>query len=205
MRAFFPTASFTFSRLTNPPNEAQEQATLMRSALSGDAGAMERLLLPHEPMLRAVCRSVLGTGEADIDDAVQETFLRALRGLDRFRAEAKFSTWLTRIAVNVCLNVRRVPRTESWDDASEAETLPARLADVPETAVLNNVWVQAALQTLKPERRVAFVLFEGHGWSMREVGDALGWSIPRVKVELYRTRRSLAAWVREQDAEGKIR
>lgn len=182
------------------------------AARAGDARAIERLLLPHEPMLRAVCRGVLGGSTADADDAVQETFLRALRNLTRYRGDAKLSTWLTRIAVNVCVDQKRRERPqvawEEWDEERQT-TAPANFATAthgpgqPERRALDREVARQALQILSPHRRAAFLLSDVEGWTMREVGEAMGWAVPRVKVELYRARRQLAAWVRRHEEEMK--
>src|SRR5712691_8944143 len=78
--------------------------------------ALEQLLVPYERPLHALCRGMLGHAD-DAEDAVQETFLRALRALPNFRGDAAFRTWLFRIAVNVCLGAKasRSPAVP-WDD-----------------------------------------------------------------------------------------
>src|SRR5712691_76395 len=81
------------------------EAVLLRAGKAGDAAALERLLALHKRPLYALCRGMLGNAD-DADDAVQETFLRALRALAGFRGEAAFRSWLFRIAINVCLKWR---------------------------------------------------------------------------------------------------
>jgi len=184
---------------------ARDAEADLRAARAGDRAAMERLLLPHEPMLHAVCRGVLGSS-ADAEDAVQETFLRALRNLPRFRGDAKLSTWLTRIAVNVCADRRRdagrvrgaadVPLHE-WDE----ERHPSAVCGSPEGSTLDALLAREALRNLNPRRRAAFLLKDVEGWNLEEVGRAVGWSVPRVKVELYRARKALAAWAQARRRE----
>lgn len=169
----------------------------IEAARSGDAEAMERLLLPYEGMLKSLCARMLGN-VVDAEDAVQETFLQALRSLHRYRGDAKFSTWLTQIAVHVCADGKRKRRPHvsltDWDeDRTPASTHPAR---TPEQVTVNRLLMQEALQTLRPDRRAAIILREIEEWSLEEIGRALGWNTPRVKTELYRSRLALAEWLR---------
>ena len=71
---------------------------LQQGATTPDTAA---LLASHEASLRFLCRELLGSHD-DAEDALQETFLRAIRGLGSFRGEAQLKTWLTRIAIRVC-------------------------------------------------------------------------------------------------------
>ena len=87
-------------------------AFLQQNATS-DTAAIASLLSPHEAALRFLCRELLGNHD-DAEDALQETFLRAIRGLPQFRQDAQLKTWLTRIAIRVCLEQRRRrPQPES--------------------------------------------------------------------------------------------
>src|SRR6266849_5711383 len=115
---------------------AAAEAALIRAALGGDRAAMERLLAPHRQPLVAFCHGLLGNAE-DAEDAAQETFFRALNALARFRGEARFRSWLFRIAVNICSTWRRSRRpTEPWDQ--EGEGWASDTAS-PETVALNRL------------------------------------------------------------------
>jgi RNA polymerase sigma-70 factor (ECF subfamily) len=187
----------------NEPAEGQEtEGQLLRAGREGDQEALARLLEPHERALYALCRGILGHPD-DADDAVQETFFRALRALPRFRGDAAVRTWLFRIAVRVCLDWKRAsPPTTPWDD----EQAPAaRAALSPEAIVLRHLSVLEALRTLLPRQRAVLLLKEVEGWSVAEIGAALRWNEKRVHNELYRARRALADWRRQEAAEGDER
>jgi RNA polymerase sigma-70 factor (ECF subfamily) len=170
------------------------EATLLRAGLAGDRAALDQLLALHERPLLALCQGMLGHAE-DAEDAAQETFLRALRSLSRFRGDATFRTWLFRIAVNVCLNWKRDRRpTEPWDEVS-ADT-PSDAAS-PEAIVLRRLQVTDALSQLSPHHRAIFLLKVLEGWSVAEISTAMGWSRIRVQNELSRARRALAERRRE--------
>jgi RNA polymerase sigma-70 factor (ECF subfamily) len=171
------------------------EARLLPAARAGDRAALERLLAPHERRLYVLCRGILGHAQ-DAEDAVQETFLRALTALPRFRGDAPVRAWLFRIAVNVCLEWKRAHRpTEPWDAAG---ALPADAAS-PEAIVLRQMRVMEALQALLPRHRAILLLKELEGWSLEEIAMALRWNTDRVKNELSRARRALADW-RQRDA-----
>jgi RNA polymerase sigma-70 factor (ECF subfamily) len=175
------------------------EAALLQAAVAGDRVALDQLLALHERRLLALCHGMLGHAE-DAEDAVQETFLRVLRALPRFRRDASFRTWLLRIAVNVCLNWKRDRRpTEPWTE----EHPQAPLHDAsPEAIALLRLQVLEALGGLPPDRRAALLLKELEGWSVPEIGAAMGWNLKRVYNELYKARRALADWQARDAEEG---
>lgn len=183
---------------TRPIAAREDCPTLLLAARGGDASAIEQLLLPHEPTLRAVCRGMLGRRE-DAEDAVQETFLRALRGLETFRGEASLKTWLVKIAVHVCAARQKKTQTESVFD----EALPLSTPS-PERTVVRQALLTEALAILSPNRRVALLL-KAEGWTLEEIGRTQGWSAARVKVELFRARVALEKWAQKKaDEEARI-
>jgi RNA polymerase sigma-70 factor (ECF subfamily) len=163
---------------------------LMQAWRAGDRLALERLLTPYEMQLYHLCLGILRNRE-DAEDAVQEAFLRALRGMDRFRGDAAVRTWLQRIAVNVCVEWKRSRRqTAALDSAGELAAPEASVED----RVLGRVEALDALGALSVHQRAAIVLKDVQGLSTDEVAAAMGWSIKKVENELYRGRKALAAW-----------
>jgi RNA polymerase sigma-70 factor (ECF subfamily) len=180
-----------------PPTEA----ALLQAAQAGDHAALEALLAPYERPLLAFCHGILRHAE-DAEDAAQETFLRALRALPRFRGDAAVRTWLFRIAVNTCLNWKRDRRsTEPWDD--EYPGTPPD-SPSPETIALHHLQVMEALDMLSLRHRVIFLLKVLEGWSVAEIGAAMGWNRIRVQNELAKARRTLAEWRRTRDEGGEL-
>jgi RNA polymerase sigma-70 factor, ECF subfamily len=172
--------------------DSASQVRLWVAAQGGNDEALTGLLLPHAQTLRYVCQGILRNTE-DAEDAVQETYFRALKGFSRFRGEAQLKTWLVRIAVRVCAEKRRSHREElPLEEAIQRMALPS-----PEKNAVRRVMLDEALALLPPGRRVA-VLLLADGWSQTEIGQAQGWSVARVKVELYRARRTLNAWASRQ-------
>jgi RNA polymerase sigma factor (sigma-70 family) len=179
--------------------EPSDEARLLRDALAGDRAALARLFSPHERRLYMLCRGILGHAQ-DAEDAVQETFLRALSALPSYRGEAPVRAWLFRIAVNVCLDWKRAHHpTEPWD-----ETLPRFPTGTatPEALVLRQMRVMEALHSLLPRHRAILLLKELDGWSVAEIAAAFGWNQDRVRNELTRARRALADWRQRDRSEG---
>jgi RNA polymerase sigma-70 factor (ECF subfamily) len=173
---------------------------LVRAARAGDRAALEELLGPHRRCVVAICYGILGNAE-DAEDAAQETFLRALRGLATFRGDAAFRSWLIRIALNIGCSWKSSRRpVESWDE----EAAPSDAAS-PEVIALQHLRLMEALRSLSAHRRAALLLKEWEGWSMAEIGAVMGWNEDRVKNELYRARRAMVEWERREAAEGENR
>ncbi|HEY3467371.1 MAG TPA: RNA polymerase subunit sigma-70 [Amycolatopsis sp.] len=164
------------------------------------------------PALVAHCYRMTGSYQ-DAEDAVQETYLRAARGVDAFEGRSSLKTWLYRIATNTCLTElkhrsRRVlpaglgapasdPDARIFGDDSLAwlEPLPDAVLDDPGEVVVRRESVRlalvAALQHLPARQRAAFLLREVLSWSAAEIAETLGVSVPAVKSLLQRARQRL--------------
>jgi RNA polymerase sigma-70 factor (ECF subfamily) len=181
---------------------AAAEIVLIQAARAGDRAAMERLLSPHRRPLVAFCHGLLGNAE-DAEDAAQETFVRALSALASFRSEARFRSWLFRIAVNICVGWRRSRRpTEPWDPEGEAWVSGAAS---PETVALNRLRLLEALGSLPPPRRAVFLLKVWWGYGWEEIAEVMGWNETRVRNELYKARLALAQWYRRETEGGEER
>jgi RNA polymerase sigma-70 factor, ECF subfamily len=179
-----------------------DESELLRAGQAGDFAALDELLERHKRPLLGLCCGILGHAD-DAEDAVQETFLRALRALASFRGDAAFRTWLFRIAVNVCLRWKagRHP-TESWDEEQVA-ALPDTAS--PEAIALGHLRVMEALNSLPPERRAILLLKEREGWSVAEIALTMRWNEKRVRNQLYKARLALVEWRRREADEGEDR
>lgn len=161
-----------------------------------------QLTAPYRRALHLHCYRLLGSIH-DADDALQETMLRAWRGLDRFEPRAPVSAWLYRIATNVCLRMldqrgrhdaaRVDARLEPYPDRL-LEELPAPEAG-PESTVEARESIAlafvAAMQLLPPKQRAVLVLRDVLGWSAREVAHLLDDSVAAVNSALQRARERL--------------
>jgi RNA polymerase sigma-70 factor (ECF subfamily) len=184
------------------PTAAALQASddeLVRRVRDGEVELFELLVRRHNAHLYRTVRSIL-RDEAEAEDAMQATYLRAYRFLSGFAGEASFSTWLLRIGVNEALGRRRRRRwLEPVGEVSAVadraprpdprERSPEDLAASREAIAL----VERAVDGLPEAQRIVFVLREVERLSTDEAAQALGITADAVKVRLHRARRSLRA------------
>lgn len=180
-----------------------EDLALIASVLGGDRRAFEPLVRKHERRIFRVTLAVLGNAE-DAEEAMQDAFIKAYRHLDQFRRESKFTTWLTRIAVNEALQKLQTRKTSvSLDDArsvpeiAEEQFIPRRFetwrAD-PEKLYgkqeLRGI-IETAIQSLPTIYREAFVLRDVEEMTADEAAESIGISVGALKSRLLRARLML--------------
>jgi len=172
-----------------------DDAVLVAAARDGDIDAFELLVRRHQAAVYGLALRLLGS-EADAQDAVQDGFVQAWRGLARFRGDSAFATWMYRIVTNRCLNIlaTRRPAEPLSDDHADARDDPAEAAADRERMQA----VAAAVLRLGPEQRAALVLREFQGLSYDDISDVLGVSMAAVKGRIHRARlllvEELSAW-----------
>ena len=175
-----------------PAPETDEQ--LVRKAQLDDERAFGELVHRYESKVYSLALKMLRNPE-DAEDVLQDTFLRAYRGIKSFQGNSTFSTWIYRITANSALmRLRRkhLP-TVSIDDADEREA-PINIADWapgPVEQLLTQETQQAmndAVQSLPPEFRQVFVLRDIEELSNSEVAEILDLSVAAVKSRLHRAR-----------------
>ena len=176
---------------------------LVGRARSGDIEAFEALVAEYDGRIYNMAYRMLGNPE-DARDVTQDAFLKAYSSIGGFRGDASFSTWLYRIAKNVCLDVlrRRSRRTVfSLDDPMETEEgeldrqLAGELPD-PEDALLDSEVrdaVKDAILRLPPHHRSIIVLRDIEDLSYEEIAEILEIGLGTVKSRLYRARSALSA------------
>jgi RNA polymerase sigma-70 factor (ECF subfamily) len=169
---------------------------LVAAARSGDAAAVEALVLRYQPLLYRFGLRMCGNVE-DAGDVVQESLMSMARSLRDFRGDASVSSWLYTIARRFCINKRRrskfAPAREESLDAPETDAA-LRLADPapnPEQTAFNAELATAlarAIDALDPPRREVLVLRDVEGLPALEVARVLGISVDAVKSRLHRAR-----------------
>ena len=180
-----------------------------------DAAELEQRLEEHRVELTAYCYRMLGSA-FEAEDAVQETFIRAWRGYDRFEGRAELRSWLYRIATNVCLDLlggrNRRARPMDLGPAREPEIANLRtlsevtwIEPIPEGRVVSEgdpaevavgretvrLAFVAALQQLPPRQRAVLILCEVLRWKAAEVAELLDTSVASVNSALQRVRATL--------------
>ena len=181
-----------------PGTGADDDGELVLRVQNGDVDAFEELVQRHTPRVYRAIVSIVGS-QGDAEDAVQETFLKVFRHLSRFQGASRFSTWVTRIAINEGLqHLRRRKPSESLDDTPEDQQFrprnvqawsddPERLFAQEETRML----VRNALEEIPLTYRVVLTLQQIEGLPVAEVAEALGLSVGAVKTRAHRGRLML--------------
>ena len=177
------------------PVQGDDEHRLVALARTGDQAAFSRLAERHQHEVFTLAMRLAGDRDLAADIS-QEALLRAWRGIGKFRGEAKFSSWLYRITVNVAWSQlsRRKRTQESPLDVVENMAAPVSRFSHPELALEAASLrgrLRRALFALPQRGRVVVVLRDVYGWSHAEISEALGISVSAAKVRLHRARKRL--------------
>ena len=165
---------------------------LVDRSRGGDVDSFNQLILRWERPIYALAYRVIGR-EEDARDVCQETFMRAYRALPGFKGEAKFSSWVYRIALNLCRDwIRRQRRNPVQQMPDDIDVLEQAAASEPSESVEDLVArrelsavVEEAMALLPDEQRTAIILKEYHGMTFQEIADLQGCPLSTVKTRLY--------------------
>ena len=215
------------------PTEAKSrESKLLDAARGGNQGAFRQLVESHRNELHAHCYRMLGSVH-DADDALQETLLRAWRGLATFESRSSVPTWLYRIATNVCLDaIAQRPRRALPVDRGPAAGPDDELGD----PIVESVWIEpyadeplglqgevaapeaqyelreavelafiAALQHLPATQRAVLILRDVLGYSARETAEVLDTTVPSVNGALRRARAAAEERLPSQSQQAALR
>jgi len=181
---------------------------LVARAQGGDIESFNQLIVRWERPIYALAYRVIGK-EEDARDVCQDAFLRAYRALPGFKGQAKFSSWLYRIALNLCRDwirrQRRAPVSQLPEDmdaieqASEAGPVES-IEDLVARRELSAI-VEEAMSELSEEQRTAIILKEYHGMTFQEIADMQGCPLSTVKTRLY---QGLSLLRRRLEQQGQV-
>jgi RNA polymerase sigma-70 factor (ECF subfamily) len=190
-----------------PPTSASSgdsDALLVERTVAGDQKAFELLVIKYERRIQRL----IGRMVRDVDlveDIAQETFIRAYRALAQFRGDAQFYTWLYRIAVNTAkkflMDLKRNPTVSenSFKSADDDETSPVEneltSPETPEAVLASKEiaeMVNAAMDALPEELRLAITLREIEGLTYEEIADAMSCPIGTVRSRIFRAREAIS-------------
>jgi RNA polymerase sigma-70 factor, ECF subfamily len=175
------------------------ETELIEAARGGDEDAFAELYRQHAGYVRAIGRSVLR--RSDVDDMCQDTFLVAFTRLDSFEGNAQFRTWITRIAINQCLELLRIGRQPSNGDSNLLQIDEEMAADgVLDRCIFASVDTQLEnvparldltklLRVLRPAQRQLIEMAYLEGMPEMEIAELLGTTVAWVKSNLYQGKR----------------
>lgn len=194
--------AFPFSRARAlaivAPQMERTDAELIAAVLQGDAASFEPLVEKYSPRLFATARRY-ARRESEVEDVVQEIWLKAFNKLGSFRGDAPFEHWLMRLAVRTCYDFLRAHqrnREAVFTDLTEPESdWLDRCVTQPETASEHaeaaKQLVARLLELLSPPARLIITLLEIEDRSVKEIAQMTGWSVPLVKVRAFRARAEM--------------
>jgi RNA polymerase sigma-70 factor (ECF subfamily) len=173
----------------------RSEAELIAAVLAGDRASFEPLVAKYSPRVFATARRY-ARRDSEVEDIVQEVWLKAFDKLKSFRGEAPFEHWLMRMTVRTCYDFLRAHqrnRESSFSEISEPEDdwLERFVADpgsAPEDADAAKLLVNRVLAKLSPDARLVIQLLEIEDRSVKEIAALTGWSVPLVKVRAFRAR-----------------
>ena len=188
----------------NPSRLLEEDAVLVKAFQAGDKSAFDKLVIRHKEKLFNVCYWLLGDYQ-EANDSAQDAFIKAIRGLRKFRSESKFFTWLYRIAVNTCKNklqsveyrqknkmVRldnpgHPAATESAVGIEDESQSPVVKLERKERLAL----LKKTINVLSSDQKTVVVLRDIEGLSYKEIASITCLSLSAVKSRLFRGRLDL--------------
>ena len=181
---------------------------LVARSQGGDLDSFNQLVLRWERPIYALAYRVIGR-EEDARDVAQETFLRAFRALKGFKGQAKFSSWLYRITLNLCRDwIRRERRTPVVQPPEGVDVIELAGESTPSESIEDLVSrhqlgraVGKAMSQLPEEQRTAIILKEYHGLTFQEIADLLDCPLSTVKTRLYQGLTVLRKQLRDAGVE----
>jgi RNA polymerase sigma-70 factor (ECF subfamily) len=182
-------------------------ADIIRQILDGNVNAFESLVTRYEVLVLKIVKKHVPPEE--VEEAVQNAFVRAYRSLPTFKGKSPFSQWLASIAIRECYDYwrrayrsREVPmcalteKHQEWLDAVISEE-SVRAVDKEGSQKEARELLDHALARLSAEDRMVIELVYLEGLSVKEAADLLGWSTANVKVRCFRTKKKLEKLLRE--------
>ena len=175
----------TMGRPSASPDDRQLADAVVQG---GDERAFRSLYRRYTPMLYPFVLRVLGGSVADAEDVVQETWVRAVKQLGKFRWESSLRTWLTAIALNLSREVLRKRGREKTEELTPEHVLPARPGREHERLDL-----ESAIARLPAGYRTVLVLHDIEGFTHEEISQQLGVAVGTSKSQLFDARRAMRA------------
>jgi RNA polymerase sigma-70 factor (ECF subfamily) len=175
-----------------PPLAELDDAALVAESVAGNREAFDVIVERHRRAVYQVCYRFVNDHE-DASDLAQDAFVRAWKGLRHFKGQSALSTWLHRIAINVCLNrvAQKQPLSEPVDST---EHLEDRRIEGAQHAMIREeraVVVRKAIASLPERQRATLILRTYHDMSHQEIADVLGSSVGAVKANFFHALKNL--------------
>ncbi len=161
----------------------------VEKAQAGDRHAFEKLYRSHCDRIFGLCWRMCGCDKALAEDMVQEAFVRAWNKLGLFRGDAKFGTWLHRLAVNVVLSDRRIRVKRLQREREMVDEVERTLVGDKDVSAGLRKDLEAAIAGLPERARTVLVLYDIEGYQHSEIAEMTGMAVGSSKAQLHRARK----------------
>jgi len=180
---------------------------IIEQVQKGDKQKYALLMRKYNQRLYRICKGYL-KNEAEIEDVMQDAYVKAYQNLGKFENRSQFSTWLSRIVINECLQrLKKLNRTRNIEDSENQETMNLTDNRNPETNSLNKelkLLLEANIEQLPEKYKVVFIMREVEKINVEETSEALSISQSNVKVRLNRAKEMLRASLMKDYPLGEI-
>jgi RNA polymerase sigma-70 factor, ECF subfamily len=172
---------------------------VIKAVLEGDTASFEELVVKYQPRVFGTARKY-ARRESEVEDIVQEVFLKAFTKLGTFRGESPFEHWLMRLTVRTCYDFLREHqrnREQPFAEITEEETVWLEKISSghnvmdEHSATAARLVISKLLEHLSPESRLIIQLLEIEEKTLKEIAKLTGWSIPMIKVRAFRARAAM--------------
>lgn len=175
-------------------DEAAQLARLVERCQKGERAALGELYRTYRGEVARNLQRVLGPGRSDLEDVLQDVFIEVFRSIPRFRGDARVSTWLYRVCVNVAL--QRLRKRKRLAEISDEKVAERSTEETPERGLDNRRKLDAVyriLDELAPKKRVVFILSEIEGREPKEIAGIVGAPVLTVRTRLHYARKEFYA------------
>jgi RNA polymerase sigma-70 factor (ECF subfamily) len=166
--------------------DERTDSQLVHAVLDGDRAAFTQLVRRHDPALRRMVFAMIRNA-TELDDVLQDTYIKAFRSLGSFDGDSSFKAWLHRIGYTTTLDHIRSNKRRRTESLPEAGTSSAST----ESSAISKVDVVQALSKLSDAQRTALLLIDGHKFSYEEVASVLDIPSGTVGYQLHQARKQL--------------
>jgi RNA polymerase sigma-70 factor, ECF subfamily len=173
-------------------------AEWIAEVLGGNAASFEPLIRKYSPRVFGIARRY-ARRESEVEDIVQEVWIKSFQKLGTFRGDAPFEHWLMRLTVRTCYDFLRAHQRQremafaelSEPEADWLERVATRPEEAADNAAAARQLVERVLEQLSPSARLVITLLEIEERSVKEIAALTGWSAPLVKVRAFRARAEM--------------
>jgi RNA polymerase sigma-70 factor (ECF subfamily) len=194
----FLSKGFLVGLIQDTPMDRSEEQDIIQEVLAGDTGAFEQLIAKYQPRVFATARKY-ARRDSEVEDIVQEIFIKAYKKLSTYRSEAPFEHWIMTISVRTCYDYLRSHQRNKISNFSDVTQDEFDLLDVfgesehPDRENQEAVaqLVHDLMEQLSPAARMVITLLDIEGRSVKEIAKLTGWSLSLVKVRAFRARKEM--------------